>query len=66
MTKKKKNPGQVVKVGLRTFNVYKDYENNIITVLENNKEAYHGPSHRYHKWLREQKEILAISRTKSK
>ena len=63
---KKKDTGKIVQIGLRKLSVYKDYVNGTITVLEYDKEVYHGNPYGYHKWIREQKKILAISRTKSR
>jgi len=63
--KEKKPKPQIVEFGLRKIEVYKDYNNNTITALEGGEEVYHGPSSGYHKWLRGEKRILAISRTKS-
>jgi len=64
--KNKKNSGQLVQVGLRKFSVFKDYENSTITVLEGDKEVFHGKPQDYHRWIRKGRKLLAISRTKSK
>ena len=66
MMKNKNQKPQIIKLGMRKIEVYKDYENNTITVLEGSEEVYYGPSSGYHRWLRGEKRILAISRTKSK